>query len=72
MATVVIDPASIAQLLGMTERVQLLDKTGKTLGFYEPPVHYLDDISDEELDRREAETGGMTTADAIQFLKSRV
>jgi hypothetical protein len=71
MATMVIDPKAIAQLLGMTERVQLLDRDGKTLGYYEPPISvwYPDDVTEEELDRREQEPGGMTTAEAIAYLK---
>ena len=71
MATMVIDPKAIAKLLQMKERVQLVDKSGKTLGYYDPPISVLfpDDITDEELDRREKEPGGMTTPEAIAFLK---
>jgi hypothetical protein len=72
VAQMTIDPATISQLLGAKERVQLLDRDGKILGYYEPPmsVFWLDDVSEEELDRRESEPGGLTTAEAITYLKS--
>jgi len=71
MATMVIDPKSISQLLAMKERVQLLDQSGKTLGYFEPPftVWYPVDVSEAELDRREKEPGGLSTTEAIAYLK---
>jgi hypothetical protein len=71
MATMVIDPKAIAQLLGMKERVKLLDQSGHTLGYFDPPmsVRVPDHITKAEIDRREKESGGLTTAEAITFLR---
>jgi hypothetical protein len=67
MSKMVLDEATSARLLALGDRVELCDKSGRTLGFFVPATEsnprVFSPISDEELDRRSREPGGRTLAE---------
>jgi hypothetical protein len=67
---IAIEPKSNPEMIEKKERVDVLDGDGKTVRQMELTVLYFDDLTEEELDRREKEPGGMTTAEAIRYLRS--
>ena len=76
MTQIQVDPALQMKLGGMAEPVTLCDSNGKVLGHFLPEEHYREllyasyelPISEEELVRREAETGGCSLKEIWQRL----
>lgn len=76
MNRIIIDSALQRQLNDPC--TELLDAQGTTIGFCLTPAEYrrliydqtIAAVSDDELDRAERETGGMTTPELLAHLKS--
>jgi hypothetical protein len=78
MNKLVLDPTLGSQLNAVNGEVELCDQTGRTLGYFLPAQmrnRILYDwakaqFTDEELDRAEQQTGGMTTAQMLEWLNT--
>jgi hypothetical protein len=77
MGHVILDRQSIAQLVCVTERVEVRDKSGQVLGYF-VPLSAADDydgyecpLSEEELDAIEREGGGRPLKDILADLEKR-
>jgi hypothetical protein len=73
MKEIVVDPETIASLLALTERVELVDADGKSLGYYDPPDKEFStrEVARMELDRIEGKAKGMSTDEAMVWLLKR-
>ena len=77
MERVVLEPQLRAQLQDGKRSLELCDDSGQTMGFFLPAADFLRwqydwarrHYSTEELDRREKESGGRTTAEVLARLK---
>jgi hypothetical protein len=77
MERVVVEPQMRAQLQDGKRSLELCDDTGQTMGFFLPAAEFLHwqyewarrNYSSDELDRREQESGGRTTAEVLARLK---
>ena len=75
MTTVTVDATTASQLRELDEYVHLCDADGNVLGQFVRlpyPKHLVDPfLSDEDLDRAEAEGGGRPLADILRDLVAR-
>lgn len=76
MTRITIDELSGDKLRNLLESAEIVDADGRRLGVYKPELDPLTDprfqpqISEEELRRREAGTGGYTTEEVLERLKN--
>ncbi len=76
MTQIIVDAALIEKLSGLLEPVQLCDEHGRVLGDFCPVIDRsmykgVDaPASAEELDRRDRETGGLTTEEVLRRLSN--
>lgn len=80
MSQVILDEALRSKLNGLSEQLEILDESGRTLGRFVPEDAYRQMLyaaaaaacphSPEELERRRQETGGKTLAEIWQKLGS--
>ena len=69
MERAVLDAATLGKLPRMNQAIELFDESGQLLGHFLPRVAGSEDeISSEELRRREAEPGGYTTREVLEYL----
>lgn len=75
MTTITVDPATARQLRETDDYVHLCDADGNVLGQFVRlpyPRHLIDPyVSNEELDRREAEGGGRPLSEILRDLAAR-
>ncbi|MGH7127175.1 MAG: hypothetical protein ACREJB_07495 [Planctomycetaceae bacterium] len=78
MEKVTVDAAIGSQFESSADRVEICDKTGRTLGYFLPPSLYREWLyawaktqfsDDEELERVRREPGGLTTREAVDYLE---
>jgi hypothetical protein len=80
MAAIHLDPQAKGQFAGLTHQTLVCDDAGKPLGFFLPidvykKLVYQDvdvPFSEEELERRRREQGGLPLAQLLARVKSRV
>jgi hypothetical protein len=76
MTRITIDGDLASTLRTLTQSAELCDPSGKVLGRYTPlpdlsgrgPLE--PQVSEEELDRRQRETGSLTTAEVLAYLEN--
>ena len=69
MERAVLDAATIGKLPRMNQALELFDESGQLLGHFLPRVaRGEEEISPEELQRRETEPGGYTTREVLEYL----
>ena len=72
MTQLTLDASALVILPKLTESVELLDESGKTLGHFHPaPRRLQPQVGDEELRRREQQGGGRPLADILADLEKR-
>jgi hypothetical protein len=76
MTRVTIDPTTIAKLRQLSDPLEFCDEGGRLLGFFTPAAaksapREPEPLSNEELQRRLAETGGRMMAEILRDLESR-
>jgi len=77
MMKVVLDCSTWAKFQNLTEPQELCDESGRVLGYFTPASEesvydrVAPPVSEEELDRREAEGGGRVLADILADLAKR-
>ncbi|HUY35267.1 MAG TPA: hypothetical protein VMV69_21155 [Pirellulales bacterium] len=73
---VIVDPATVVQLRGVVDILELRDAAGNILGHFMPSLKGTDipgmqpQISEEELTRREAQGGGRRLTEILAGLES--
>ena len=76
MTRIVVDDTLRSKLHNLSERLELIDNSGRVLGRFVPVVDMSEwepvspDVSEEELDRREEETESFTTAEMLAYLEN--
>jgi hypothetical protein len=76
MTRIVVDAQTWAKLSDPHELIELCDRSGQTLGYYQPALRVgaVDDngihspYSDEEIDERRRQTGGQPLTDFVRGL----
>lgn len=77
MIKVTLDPATIAKLHNLTERLELRDESGRVVGYFHPAKHtcppdfYEPPITREEVERLVNEPGGRPLAEILADLRSK-
>ena len=72
MTQLILDASALAILPKLTESVELLDESGKTLGHFHPaPRRVQPLVSEEELRRRVQQGGGRPLADILADLEAK-
>jgi hypothetical protein len=72
MTRLILDASALTILPKLTESVELLDASGKTLGQFHPAPRRVDPrVSEEELRRRVQDGGGRPLADILADLEKR-
>jgi hypothetical protein len=75
MTRVTIEPSMLPPLHGLREPLELCDPSGRVLGYFTPATDrklyeaVQLPISEEELDRRDQQTGGRTLAEILRDLE---
>jgi len=75
MDKIILDPAALAALGKLDHFAELCDPSGRTVGYFTPSAsgNLYDDAEipydEEELQRREQEPGGYTTAEVLDYLE---
>jgi hypothetical protein len=78
MSNITVDEPLCSLLTGLEHPVELRDESGQPLGHFLPASLYRDllyalakaEVSDEELQERKHEPGGVSTAEALAHLES--
>jgi len=76
MTRVTIDPATAAQLSGLSGATELCDANGNTVGVFQPSAvlstnENTPNISSQDLDRFEREAGGRSLQEIVKDLAKR-
>ena len=72
MTQLILDASALTILPKLTESVEILDESGKTLGHFHPaPRPVQPRVSEEELRRRVQQGGGRPLADILADLEAR-
>ncbi|HUY35018.1 MAG TPA: hypothetical protein VMV69_19880 [Pirellulales bacterium] len=75
MTQVIVDATLKRKLLNLTRKLEFRSASGEVLGTFVPTVDYeqveraMPKLSEEEMRRREKETGGYTTAEVLAYLE---